>query len=293
MPLGMHRPRGTVRVVLSIHAVSKLNYVPTNPDVVLRPHDARACVLFVSTHKHTQHAVYAAPLLSTPPPPPLAPSPSPPGCPPCFRQSGEPLDEGAMYVWRYDRPTSLWFYVAAVAVPLLVIGACLFPLAPYWARVCSRRGRRRRRERRRGRRRRRETRRGRGPHLRAPPRLPCAHCPLRCPRSTCCLLLSPHPPLLVHSIVPTLGRRTSSLVLTLAVTHHRAPSLTSRVARRLIALLRRRTSSLVTRHSPRSAWWCTCCRASSSSCSASSPCATSSSSPSGASPATTSGCSRT
>uniref|UniRef100_A0A7R9YZA1 Translocation protein SEC62 n=1 Tax=Chlamydomonas euryale TaxID=1486919 RepID=A0A7R9YZA1_9CHLO len=44
-------------------------------------------------------------------------------------------DESHFYAWRYDRPTSLWYYVAVCLVPLLVVGACLFPLAPLAVRL--------------------------------------------------------------------------------------------------------------------------------------------------------------
>lgn len=44
-------------------------------------------------------------------------------------------DEAVFYVWKYDRPTSLLYYVSAVALPIVVILACLFPLAPWWMRM--------------------------------------------------------------------------------------------------------------------------------------------------------------
>ena len=34
-------------------------------------------------------------------------------------------------MWRYDLPTSPWFYVSAGALVVLVLLVCLFPLAPY------------------------------------------------------------------------------------------------------------------------------------------------------------------
>ncbi|KAG2446737.1 hypothetical protein HYH02_008298 [Chlamydomonas schloesseri] len=43
--------------------------------------------------------------------------------------------EGAFYMWTYDRPTSMWYYAATVALPFIVIAACLFPLAPWWVRM--------------------------------------------------------------------------------------------------------------------------------------------------------------
>lgn len=39
------------------------------------------------------------------------------------------------YVWQYDRPTPLLHYVGTVALPIVVILACLFPLAPWWMRM--------------------------------------------------------------------------------------------------------------------------------------------------------------
>lgn len=44
-------------------------------------------------------------------------------------------EETAFYSWRFDRPTSIWYYVATAAVPILVILGCLFPLAPWWMRM--------------------------------------------------------------------------------------------------------------------------------------------------------------
>lgn len=43
--------------------------------------------------------------------------------------------EGAFYMWLYDRPTSFWVHAATVALPVVVLAACLFPLAPWWARM--------------------------------------------------------------------------------------------------------------------------------------------------------------
>lgn len=39
--------------------------------------------------------------------------------------------EDAFYMWLYDRPTSMWTHAATVLLPVLVIAACLFPLAPW------------------------------------------------------------------------------------------------------------------------------------------------------------------
>lgn len=44
-------------------------------------------------------------------------------------------DEGFFYVWQYERPTSLMYYIGTVALPIVVILACLFPLAPWWMRM--------------------------------------------------------------------------------------------------------------------------------------------------------------
>uniref|UniRef100_A0A7S0YFT9 Translocation protein SEC62 n=1 Tax=Polytomella parva TaxID=51329 RepID=A0A7S0YFT9_9CHLO len=43
------------------------------------------------------------------------------------------IDEG-FYTWTYDRPNGPLHYLGMVLVPLVVIGACLFPLAPLWLR---------------------------------------------------------------------------------------------------------------------------------------------------------------
>ncbi|KAF5836044.1 translocation protein Sec62-domain-containing protein [Dunaliella salina] len=44
-------------------------------------------------------------------------------------------DESSMYAFLYDRPTSIWYYLAIILLPVVVVGACLFPLAPWWARM--------------------------------------------------------------------------------------------------------------------------------------------------------------
>eukprot|EP00199_Chlamydomonas_sp_CCMP681_P002638 CAMPEP_0119108160 /NCGR_PEP_ID=MMETSP1180-20130426/13500_1 /TAXON_ID=3052 ORGANISM="Chlamydomonas cf sp, Strain CCMP681" /NCGR_SAMPLE_ID=MMETSP1180 /ASSEMBLY_ACC=CAM_ASM_000741 /LENGTH=331 /DNA_ID=CAMNT_0007093747 /DNA_START=179 /DNA_END=1174 /DNA_ORIENTATION=+ len=44
-------------------------------------------------------------------------------------------DPEAFYVWRQERPASMWFWISSVAIPLVVVAACLFPLAPWWARI--------------------------------------------------------------------------------------------------------------------------------------------------------------
>ncbi|KAI7845608.1 hypothetical protein COHA_000894 [Chlorella ohadii] len=43
--------------------------------------------------------------------------------------------EDGFYVWTYERPVSPWAYVWTALIPLAVVGACLFPLAPNWAKV--------------------------------------------------------------------------------------------------------------------------------------------------------------
>lgn len=50
--------------------------------------------------------------------------------PPAFQEGGS-WDEAAFYFWTYDRPTSIWYYVGTVALPVLVVACCLFPLAPW------------------------------------------------------------------------------------------------------------------------------------------------------------------
>ncbi|GAX73131.1 hypothetical protein CEUSTIGMA_g584.t1 [Chlamydomonas eustigma] len=44
-------------------------------------------------------------------------------------------DESFFYIWKYERPTTLLYYISAVALPIVVILACLFPLAPWWMRM--------------------------------------------------------------------------------------------------------------------------------------------------------------
>lgn len=44
-------------------------------------------------------------------------------------------NETSFYAWRYERPTSVWTYLGSVMLPLVVILACLFPLAPWWLRM--------------------------------------------------------------------------------------------------------------------------------------------------------------
>ena len=56
----------------------------------------------------------------------------------CFDGSPEPVPSASQayfYVWQFERPTSLLYYLSAVALPIVVILACLFPLAPWWMRM--------------------------------------------------------------------------------------------------------------------------------------------------------------
>jgi hypothetical protein len=46
-------------------------------------------------------------------------------------QDGFGWTEEAFYSWTYERPTSLWYYIGTIAVPIVVVAACLFPLAPW------------------------------------------------------------------------------------------------------------------------------------------------------------------
>lgn len=43
-------------------------------------------------------------------------------------------DDG-FYIWLYERPASPWAWIWTALIPLGVVGACLFPLAPNWAKV--------------------------------------------------------------------------------------------------------------------------------------------------------------
>lgn len=43
--------------------------------------------------------------------------------------------EDGFYIWLYERPVSPWAYLWTALIPLAVVGACLFPLAPNWAKV--------------------------------------------------------------------------------------------------------------------------------------------------------------
>ncbi|KAL4437010.1 hypothetical protein ABPG75_004149 [Micractinium tetrahymenae] len=43
--------------------------------------------------------------------------------------------EDGFYIWLYERPASPWAWVWTALIPLVVVGACLFPLAPNWAKV--------------------------------------------------------------------------------------------------------------------------------------------------------------
>lgn len=44
-------------------------------------------------------------------------------------------EERGFYAWQYDQPTSPWLYVWSVLLVVVVVGACLFPLAPYKLRL--------------------------------------------------------------------------------------------------------------------------------------------------------------
>ncbi|KAL4432440.1 hypothetical protein ABPG77_001739 [Micractinium sp. CCAP 211/92] len=43
--------------------------------------------------------------------------------------------EDGFYIWLYERPASPWAWIWTALIPLGVVGACLFPLAPNWAKV--------------------------------------------------------------------------------------------------------------------------------------------------------------
>mmetsp|Transcript_28913 Transcript_28913/g.73837 ORF Transcript_28913/g.73837 Transcript_28913/m.73837 type:complete len:329 (-) Transcript_28913:168-1154(-) len=44
-------------------------------------------------------------------------------------------DEPSFYAWTFDRPKGVLYYITIALIPLVVIAACLFPLAPWWARM--------------------------------------------------------------------------------------------------------------------------------------------------------------
>ncbi len=41
------------------------------------------------------------------------------------------FSEDAFYAWMYDRPASPYLWIGSVLIAVIVLGACLFPLAPY------------------------------------------------------------------------------------------------------------------------------------------------------------------
>jgi translocation protein SEC62 len=45
------------------------------------------------------------------------------------------FQEEFFYAWQYERETSPWLYFFSGLVVVVVIAACLFPLAPYWLRL--------------------------------------------------------------------------------------------------------------------------------------------------------------
>lgn len=45
------------------------------------------------------------------------------------------FSEDAFYAWTYDRPASPYLWLGSVLIAVLVLGACLFPLAPYKLKV--------------------------------------------------------------------------------------------------------------------------------------------------------------
>lgn len=40
-------------------------------------------------------------------------------------------DEPSFYAWTFDKPKGILYYVTLALIPLVVIAACLFPLAPW------------------------------------------------------------------------------------------------------------------------------------------------------------------
>lgn len=45
------------------------------------------------------------------------------------------FSEDAFYAWTYDRPASPYLWLGSVLIAVLVLAACLFPLAPYKLKV--------------------------------------------------------------------------------------------------------------------------------------------------------------
>jgi translocation protein SEC62 len=41
----------------------------------------------------------------------------------------------SFYAWGYERPISMWSYIWAAVMVVVVLAACLFPLAPHWVRL--------------------------------------------------------------------------------------------------------------------------------------------------------------
>lgn len=52
-----------------------------------------------------------------------------------YAANGQQWDEDSFYFWTEERPTPAWQHAMSILVAVLILAACLFPLAPYWMRI--------------------------------------------------------------------------------------------------------------------------------------------------------------